>query len=145
MDMPRQYLFGQDFHPPCLEWCSLLPYCSQRSSAQQGPTANIGSFEKQDIRPVAADKLATTFAGGNGQAGNMIEVLASKNASRELLRHPHLAANGSVHAYVYVKKGSYRWLRKSSLCLDEDCRHCGTVGQGSPNGYADPRDRTWFR
>ena len=75
--------------------------------------------------------LETTFAGGNGQAGNMIEILASKNSvvtSFDI----HTFSTGSVRAYVYVKKGSYVGFERNPSAWTK-IADTVIVGLGSPN------------
>ena len=134
----KAYLFGSDYS--LRAWNGILYYKTTASSTRSTPSSARPGIRpartsvRPGIRPASRDAdlgLTTTFAGGNGQAGNMIEILASKNivvTSFDI----HTFSTGSVHAYVYVKEGSYvgfesdpdAWTKIADTVI---------VGLGSPN------------
>ncbi|KAI2508882.1 Metallo-peptidase family M12B Reprolysin-like [Fragilaria crotonensis] len=124
----KQYLFGADF--PLRAWNGIVYY---RKSASALTTTR--SFTTRTTSGSAADnaqlQLTTTFAGGNGQAGNMIEVLASKNIVVNSF-DIHTYSTGSVHAFVYVKKGSYVGFERDASAWTK-IADTVVVGKGSPN------------
>ena len=83
---------------------------------------------------VQAYTLSTTFAGGSGQAGNMIEILASKSIVVQSFGI-HTFGTGRVHAYV--KKGSYVGFKTNPDAWTK-IADTWVVGQGSPNPTSIP-------
>jgi Metallo-peptidase family M12 len=79
----------------------------------------------------APDKLTTTFAGGNGQAGNMVEIVASQNIVVTAL-DIHTYSTQSVHVFVYMKKGTYVGFEQNSDAWTA-IADTWVEGKGSPN------------
>jgi hypothetical protein len=77
------------------------------------------------------DKVTTTFAGGNGQAGNMVEIVASQNIVVKAL-DIHTYSTESVHVFVYMKKGSYVGFEQNSDAWTP-IADTWVEGKGSPN------------
>jgi hypothetical protein len=73
----------------------------------------------------------TTFAGGNGQAGNMIEILATKKIVVKSF-DIHTFTTGSVQALIYVKRGTYVGFEKNPAAWTK-IADTFVVGRGSPN------------
>ena len=117
----KQYLFGQDF--TLRSWNGVVYY-------------RVGAASTKSVRAAQADALSTTFVGGNGQAGNMIEILASKGIVVQSF-DIHTFSTGSVHAYVYVRKGSYVGFETNPEAWTK-IADTVVVGQGSPNPTSIP-------
>ncbi|KAI2508884.1 Metallo-peptidase family M12B Reprolysin-like [Fragilaria crotonensis] len=145
----KGYIFGSDFTPRA--WNGIVYYEKASASATPRPTnrPTPSPTPMPVVRPTQpptpvpvnqrtplptsgqADAVATTFAGGNGQAGNMIEVLASKNIVVKSF-DIHTYNTGSVHAYVYYKKGSYVGFETIPSAWTK-IADTWVVGKGSPN------------
>jgi hypothetical protein len=127
----KGYLFGSDLTPRA--WNGIVYY--EKASATPSPTSQPTPMPV--VQPTAlptsaqADTLLTTFSGGNGQAGNMIEVLASKNIVVKSF-DIHTYNTGSVHAYVYYRKGSYVGFERNPSAWTK-IADTWVVGKGSPN------------
>jgi hypothetical protein len=122
----KQYLFGADF--TLRAWNGIVYYrtaASARSFTKRSSSGSAQDVLQQQLQ------LNTTFAGGNGQAGNMIEVMASKNIVVNSF-DIHTYSTGSVHAYVYVKKGSYVGFERDPSAWTK-IADTVVVGKGSPN------------
>jgi hypothetical protein len=83
--------------------------------------------------------VTTTFAGGNGQAGNMIEILALKDIVVNAF-DIHTYSTSRVHAYVYSMKGSYVGFETNPSTWT-NIVDTWVVGRGSPKPTPIPMDR----
>ena len=84
------------------------------------------------------EQLTTLFAGGNGQAGNMIQIQASQDiivTSFDI----HTYSNLNVHVYIYSKPGTFVGFEHDMSAWTEIC-DTRVDGQGSPNPTNIPAD-----
>lgn len=92
--------------------------------------------------PAPLAQLETTYAGGNGQAGNMFDIKALSNiVIREI--DIHVGDTSSHVGYVYTKEGSWKGFAKNPEAWSEIGSGFTVEGQGEgkptslpPNAFA---------
>jgi hypothetical protein len=122
----KGYIFGDNYFPRAFN--GIIFYeVGGSSPAQPSPTSVPKSRPSKEI----SKRISTSFAGGNGQAGNMIQIQASQDIVVTTF-DIHTYSTSRVHAYVYYKKGGYigyetdpnAWSLMADTWMD---------GRGSPN------------
>lgn len=77
------------------------------------------------------EQLTTLFAGGNGQAGNMVEIKVNQDI-RVTAFDIHTYSTANVQVYIYYMKGSYVGFEQDASAWTEIC-NTWVKGKGSPN------------
>lgn len=80
---------------------------------------------------LVVEQLLTSFQGGNGQAGNMIDIVAHQPITVKAF-DIHTYSNATVDVLVYTKKGTYKGFDKDENAWELICE-AQVMGQGSPN------------
>jgi hypothetical protein len=101
------------------------PVTTPRPTQRPTPSPTNGNQKQVD------EQLTTTFAGGNGQAGNMFEIQVSQDVTVTAF-DIHTYASVRVHAYVFYKKGSYIGFEHDRNAWTKVC-DTWVQGAGSPN------------
>lgn len=93
------------------------------------PTQSPSKLPTDSVQIV--EQLMTSFQGGNGQAGNMIDIEATQEITVQAF-DIHTYSSASVRVLVYTKPGTYVGFDKDISGWDLIC-DTTVVGQGSPN------------
>jgi hypothetical protein len=107
--------------PPTLVPISLAP----SKIRIQSPTSTL-----QSTTNLTSRALQTTFAGGNGQAGNMFDITTNKAIVIKAL-DIHTYSTSSVRVLVYTKQGSHEGFEKDPSVWTLIC-DTRVYGAGSP-------------
>jgi Metallo-peptidase family M12 len=131
----KAYIFGDNYFPRAFNGVIFYELGSS-SSSQRPPTPRPTPppptrVPTQGSSTRISKRISTPFAGGNGQAGNMMQVQSSQNIVVTTF-DIHTYSTSRVHVFVYYKKGSYigfetdpdAWTLMADAWID---------GRGSPN------------
>ena len=130
----KQYLFRTTFEKRA--WNGIVYYRMEAKASDTVRSIPTSSAMTTTASDVVADKLKTTFAGGIGQDGNMIEVLAFEDIVVNSF-DVHTSSTGNVHAFVYVKKGTFVGFEREPSAW-RNIADISIVGQGSHNATPIP-------
>lgn len=94
------------------------------------PTRAVVSSTPPPSTLTTLSRLQTTFAGGNGQAGNMFDVTTNKAI---VIRSfdIHTYSTSSVRVFIFTKKGTHVGSEKNPAAWTQIC-DTQVIGKGSP-------------